>query len=266
MVSASKFRRAQEAQVKAKWYARRLTDVMDRLSLHLEETLHPFLIHRGKVKKVLILVMTSDKGLCGSFNHAIAKHVLWWIDENKTRYAQIDLSFCGRRGYTYLKSVTNVKKHYEHVTEKLQYARAVEISDELSQSFLRGEYDEVYLAYNIFYSVLSQKPTIEKILPIEASILQKKKETAFTIYLFEPSSVDVLTTLIPKYLHFRVYFALLENAAGEHGARMTAMDSASRNTGELIDRYTLVRNRVRQSNITKELIEIISGVEALSRG
>jgi len=266
MVSASKLRRAQEAQVKAKLYARRLTDLIGRLSLCLEETSHPLLKHREQVKKVLILVLTSDKGLCGSFNHSVSKRVVAWINEHKSRYERIDLSFCGKRGYTYLKNAARTQKHYERATEKPNYAKAVEISDELSQSFLLGEYDEVYIAYNVFTSALFQKPTIDKILPIESSIVQKEKNAAAAIYIFEPSAQDVLTTLIPKYVHFRFYFALLENAAGEHGARMTAMDSASRNTGELIDRYTLLRNRVRQNAITKELIEIISGVEALNRG
>jgi len=243
-----------------------LTDLISRLSLYDQETVHSLVIHREKAKKVLVLVITSDKGLCGSFNHAINKRVLGWISEHKTQYEWIDLSFCGRRGHTYLKAAAKVNKYYEHVTDKPQYAKAVEISDELSQLFLRGEYDEIYLAYNIFNSALSQRPTIEKILPIEANILPEKKEATSLLYIFEPSAGDVLATLIPKYLHFRVYFALLENAAGEHGARMSAMDSASRNTRDLIDRYTLLRNRVRQSSITKELIEIISGVETLNRG
>jgi len=266
MVSASKLRRAQEAQVKAKLYARRLTDLISRLSLYDQETTHPLLTHREKAKKVLILVITSDKGLCGSFNHAVNKRVLAWIGDHKAQFAGIDLSFCGRRGHTHLKTAAKVNKYYEHVTDKPQYAKAVEISDELCQLFLRGEYDEVYLAYNVYNSALSQKPTIEKILPIEANILEKRKEATSLLYIFEPSAADVLATLIPKYLHFHVYFALLENAAGEHGARMSAMDSASRNTRDLIDRYTLLRNRVRQNSITKELIEIISGVETLNRG
>jgi F-type H+-transporting ATPase subunit gamma len=147
---------------------------------------------------------------------------------------------------------------------------ALEVAGDITDSFIKGEHEEIYLAYNRFDGPLTQTPVIEKILPIDASVFTKSETTnpgPITLksqdYSYEPEEKEILYSLIPKFLNFKIFFTLLENAAGEHGARMSAMDKASQNTAELINRYTLLRNRARQAAITTELIEIISGAEAL---
>ncbi len=262
MVSASKLRKAQDAQVNAKLYANSIRELVSRLALTVDPTTHPLFQKKDTVKKALILIFTSDKGLCGAFNHNANKKVLAWITENEAKFDQIDVSCCGRRGYAFFNRMERVREYYEDITISPSFESAKKISEDLSRHFVSGEYDEVYMSYNQFFSPLSQKTIFQKILPIEASQLVDvdvpKKE-----YVFEPKTEELLEYLIPHFLYFEVYFALLENSAGEHGARMTAMDNASKNANDLIDRYTLLRNRARQAAITTELTEIVSGAEAL---
>ena len=140
----------------------------------------------------------------------------------------------------------------------------MELANDITESFIKDEYEEIYIAYNRFDGALSQVPVIEKILPLDASVLTGNDAKYQNVYYaYEPKENEIFSFLVPKFLNFRIFFTLLENAAGEHGARMAAMDKASQNTDDLIDRYTLLRNRARQAAITTELIEIISGAEAL---
>ncbi len=157
----------------------------------------------------------------------------------------------------------NVKKYYENITVKPNFNDALNLANDISESFIKGEYDEIFIAYNRFNSPISQEPVIEKILPLNPELIVKRDKPASADYEYEPSQNELFNFLVPKYLNFKIFYTLLENAAGEHGARMSAMDKASSNTSDLIDRYTLLRNRARQASITTELIEIISGAEAL---
>lgn len=263
MVSASKLRKAHEAQASAKQYAQNLTALIGRIASIVESTEHPLLAARPMPRSALILVITADKGLCGAFNHNANRHVAMWIRENSAQYAKIGLSFCGKKGFQFFRRNSGVCSHYENVINKPQFADAKRIGDDLGRAFLDGHYDEVYLAYNQFFSPLSQKTVFEKILPIDPDILLKGDVQHNGWYLFEPASSELLAFLIPHFLYFRVYFALLENSAGEHGARMSAMDNATKNASDLIERYTLRRNRARQAQITTELTEIVAGAEAL---
>jgi F-type H+-transporting ATPase subunit gamma len=264
LVAMSKLYRAHEAQKRAKAYANRLTDMISRLASGAESAAHPLLTAKTPAKNALILIMTSDKGLCGSFNNTLIKGAFAWIKENRSKYEKIDMSFCGKRGYMFFRKQAGIKNNYEGSTGNPNFTTAAKIGEDLMRDFIKGEYDEVYLTYNLFNSPLSQTPTFEKILPIEPKEMIHEAQGFTADYLFEPPEAELLEFLIPKYLFFRIYFALLENSAGEHGARMTAMENASKNAGELISRYTLLRNRARQANITKELIEIVSGAEALN--
>lgn len=263
MVSASKLRKAHQAQAKAKLYAHNLTALTSRISASVDPAHHPLLLARRPVQKVLILVITSDKGFCGAFNHNANRRVASWIQENRDRHQQIDISCCGKRGYLFFQKRESIKTHYDDVTENPQFADAMSIGQDLSRSFTTGEYDEIYLSYNQFFNPLSQKTVFEKILPIDADALTGERIKEKTEYIFEPEAAQLLEFLIPHFLDFKIYFALLENSAGEHGARMSAMDSAAKNASELIDRYTLWRNRARQAQITTELTEIIAGAETL---
>lgn len=269
MVSASKLRKAQHAQQSAKFYAQKLTELLSRISKKIDSSLHPLLHnHEKETKRALILVYTSDKGLCGAFNHNAHKHVRQWLNENQSKYDHIELSFCGKRGYNFFKNYKHIRQHYDDVTLNPNFQTATNIADTINQDFINGEFDELYLAYNQFFSPLLQKTIFEKVLPIDPEALKnflqiKEESLTHREYTFEPEAPDLLDFLIRHFMYFKIYFALLENCAGEHGARMTAMENATKNASKLIDDYTLLRNRARQAQITTELTEIVAGAEAL---
>jgi F-type H+-transporting ATPase subunit gamma len=265
MVAASKFKRAYKAQSGALAYADELTGLMKRLSQNDAEAAHPLLAKPKNVQNVLILLFTSDKGLCGGFNNNLVRYVRSWINANQEKYKFIDMSFCGRRGFMSLRRQVSVNKNYEDVSAKPSFANAVKIADDLAQAYIGQKYDEIYIAYNHFKNPLSQVPVLEKLVPFDSQLFMSEQVQGVKAdYIFEPQATELFDLLVPKYLNFKIYFALLENSVGEHGARMTAMDKATENTGELIDKYILLRNRARQAAITTELIEIISGAEALN--
>ncbi len=262
MVSASKLRKAQQRQAQGKFYEDKIIELISRLTSSMENRSHPLLNPHESVQNALILVITSDKGLCGGFNNNINKNVLRWLEENQHRYKNIHLSFCGRRGYMFFKSRTKVSQFYDKITTNPSFSESIKIGQDLERGFLSNLFDEIFINYNVFQSPLVQKSHFEKILPIQTENLSTQSFRT-SDYLFEPDRESLLNKLIPRYLYYRIYFALLENAAGEHGARMTAMDNATRNASEFIDRISLLRNRARQAEITTELIEVISGSEAL---
>jgi F-type H+-transporting ATPase subunit gamma len=263
MVAASKLFKTMDAQRKASLYAQRLNEMIARLAASVDSSDHPLLAERKPQRNALVLVITSDKGLCGGFNNNLIKYVSRWIARPPRKYEGIKLSFCGRRGYSFFRSRAKVQTFFDGVTAKPAFADAIRISRELTDQFVSGQVDEVFLAYSSFINPISQKPTIERLLPLGAIQARPGERAINENYIFEPAQREMLSILLPKTVEFAVYFALLENAAGENGARMTAMDSATNNAGSLIDLYTLLRNRARQASITKELIEIISGAEAL---
>jgi len=264
MVAVSKLRKAYEAQAHAKFYAQNLTALIARISESVESAANPLLEVREAKGNALLLVFTSDNGLCGSFNHNVVNGTTDWIAENKNNHRKIDLSFCGKRGMSAFQKWNNTKDYYENVTARPKFTDAKRIGEDLCNLFLTKQYDEVFLVYNQFFNPLSQKLIIEKILPIDSHELMHNADFRESAeYIFEPPVAPLLHFLIPHFIHFKIFFALLENSAGEHGARMTAMDSATKNASELIDRNILQRNRARQAAITTELTEIVAGVEAL---
>ena len=258
MVSASKFKRAQKIQNNAQTYAQKITELMERLSSPGVAN-HPLLKPKKAVTKCLIVLFTSDKGLCGGFNNNLMRKTRHWIAENLYKYTTVGMSFCGRRGYMSFRRTAKINKYYENITAKPVFSDSQKVAQDNSEDFIMENYEEIYLAYNRFNGPMSQTPVIEKILPLVVSMGSSKTQN----YSYEPEEREIFSFLIPKFLNFKIFYTLLENSAGEHGARMAAMDKASQNTGDLIDRYTLLRNRARQAAITKELIEIISGAEAL---
>ena len=264
MVAASKLRKAQDAQRDSQPYSIHLHQLLVRLARSLGSDAHPLITARTPVRKVLLLVYTSDRGLCAGFNNNLLKFADRWLAQHRDAFEDIAMSFCGRRGFGYFrKRGVTVDKHYEGATAAPSFAIGNGIAEDLAQAFLDGTYDEVYMVYNQFKSALSQQPVIQKLLPIGHEEVEGEGEAFGTDYIFEPNERDILEALLPKTVSFKVYYGLLENAAGEHGARMTAMDNATTNADNLIDRYTLMRNRARQAAITTELTEIVSGAEAL---
>lgn len=262
MVSAAKLRRAQENVVAARPYAMKLGEVLQRLAQSQDSDGHPLLEKRVS-EKALVILVTSDRGLCGGFNANISKAAERYIKERKGDYAEISLLTIGRKGYEFLKNRQTIRKNYTGVLSSLNYQTAAMLAQEVIAGYLAGDYDEVFLFYNAFRSVMSQDITLQQLLPITPPEATAAEGETPPEYIYEPSKSELLGELLPKYIEVTMFKAMLESVASEHGARMTAMDSASKNATEMIGKLTLVYNRARQAAITTELMEIISGAESI---
>ncbi len=261
MVSAAKLRRAQENVVAARPYAKKLGEVLQSLAANLEGDLHP-LLEKREAKKLLLIVLTSDRGLCGGFNTNLCKAADRFIKEKKDSFEQISIMTVGRKGYEFLKSRYTVSKNFANVLAKPNYQTAAMLAQEVIDGFVAEEYDQVELLYNSFRTVMTQDITFEQMLPV-AQVESGSSDETPVEFIYEPSVSDLLAEILPKNIEVQIFKAMLETVAGEHGARMTAMDSASKNANEMIGKLTLQYNRARQAAITTELMEIISGSESI---
>ncbi len=261
MVSAAKLRRAQENVVAARPYARKLGEVLQSLAGNLEGDLHPLLVKR-EAKKLLLIVVTSDRGLCGGFNANLCKTAERFIKENKDVYEQVSLLTVGRKGYEFLKNRHTIYKNVSNVLAKPNYQTAALLAQDVIDGFQAEEYDQVVLLFNAFRTVMSQDITFQQLLPVVPEEKSVADETPVE-YIYEPSVGELLAEILPKNIEVQIFKAMLESVAAEHGARMTAMDSASKNANEMIGKLTLQYNRARQAAITTELMEIISGAESI---
>jgi F-type H+-transporting ATPase subunit gamma len=264
MVSAAKLRRAQEAVVAARPYADKMADVLSSLALREDADSHPLLAERGKGKALIVLI-TGDRGLCGGFNANISKAAERFIREKREGFESYELLIVGRKGNDYLKrrAGMNITKVHENLvgTGQVSYPTGALLGQEVIELYRSGDYDSVFLVYNAFQSVMTQVQTVKQLLPI---VPKEVDEGALvTDYIYEPNATEVLDEILPKNIEVQIFRSLLESAASEHGARMTAMDSASKNASEMIGKLTLQYNRARQASITKELLEIISGAESI---
>lgn len=261
MVSAAKLRRAQEAVVAARPYAGKMLEVLSNLAAREEAGGHALLQERGR-GRALVVLLTADRGLCGGFNANVSKAAERFIRDNGEGYQGYDLMVIGRKGKEYLRARgMALAKVYENIVGSISYSTAALLGQEIVAAYEAETYDAVYLVYNAFRSAISQDVTVSKLLPIIPR--QVEEETHVAEYLYEPSRTEVLGQLLPKHVEVQIFRALLESVASEHGARMSAMDSASKNASEMIGKLTLVYNRARQAAITKELMEIISGAETI---
>ena len=262
LVSASKLRKAQEAIMSARPYALKLMDVLHHLSARCNHDAHPLLDNRDG-NRWLILAVTADRGLCGGFNGSITKKVIQVINNNSDK--EIQLITAGKKGHAYFKNKENKILHdHSGWTRDFDYLKAAAIGSTLSALFSKKSIDRVYVLYNEFKSVMQQEVILEQLLPIVPEKLDTGKASMNIVdYIYEPEEEAILNTLLERYMTVEVYRAFLESSASEHGARMTAMDSATRNAGEMIGGLTLTYNKARQAYITKELIEIVNGAEAL---
>ena len=263
MVSAAKLRRAQENVIAARPYAQTLDAVMSALIGRAEpgSLSHPLLTRR-EIKKVEVVVVTSDRGLAGGFNANINRRALKYITEQTG--IEVSVSTIGRKGGDFLRGRgVTVRKDYPGTFAKLNYATAEALAKELSKRFVDGEVDAVYLMFNEFVSAIAQVPTTAQLLPFEAKVAETKGQGSQVDYVYEPNPQTVLEKLVPQAVAVKIYRSLLESFAAEHAARMTAMENATRNAGDMIGSLTLFYNRSRQAQITKELVEIVSGAEAL---
>ena len=262
MVSAAKLRRAQDGINAARPYARRMREVVQAVAARAGEDAHPLLASR-EGKRLALLVVTSDRGLAGSFNAGLTRAVYRFINEHRGEYEEITLFVVGRKGRDFFRRrEIPIRKEYLGVLGSLSRHHAETIANDLVGGFLAGEFDEVQIAFNEFRSAISQVVRFEKMFPI--ALESSGKDGGDEVdYLYEPSRKEILAMLLPKYVQTMLFRILLESVAGEHGARMTAMDSATNNSVDMIARLTLQMNRARQATITTELTEIVSGAEAL---
>ncbi|HET7746856.1 MAG TPA: ATP synthase F1 subunit gamma [Vicinamibacteria bacterium] len=255
MVSAAKLRRAQEAMFAARPYARKMMEVLNSMASRAHPEAHPLLTPR-EGNRVLLVVVTADKGLAGGFNANIIRAAVQFLEGRAGRELAVDV--VGRKGRDYFR-----RRHHrirtEHVGlfQALRYPVAQQIARDLIRIYTAGEVDEVHLLYNEFKSVIQQRVVVEQVLPIQRMALQPS-EPALD-YIYEPEPEQIFTRVLPRHVEVQVWRALLESQAAEHGARMAAMDSATRNAGDMISRLTLYMNKVRQAAITKEIIEVVSG-------
>ena len=266
MVSASKLRRATDKIVQIRPYANQLSEMLSNIVGSLQGELNLRLAENRELKKILIVVISSDKGLCGGFNLNVVKQTKSllegkYAEQNKQK--AVDLMFIGKKGFDGLKNYENSKlTTYLGLFGKLSFEKSAFASEELINLFNEGMYDRIDVVYNSFKNAATQVTTVEQYLPIQTHTEEKGK--ASSDYIFEPSQGEILESLMPKILKTQFFRFLLDSNASEHGARMTAMDKASDNANELLKELSIMYNRARQAAITTELSEIVSGAAALS--
>jgi F-type H+-transporting ATPase subunit gamma len=259
MVSAAKLRRAQERMMASRPYTAKLMEVLASLATRANPEDHPLLKVKGD-QNVELMVVTADKGLCGSFNANLIKGALHFLDER--RNYNLSLHLIGRKGVDYFKKrkyiVTN---QYTNIFKQVRFEDAKEIADKTIRAYTEGDLDAIYIVYNEFKSMLSQRIVLKRLLPLERLPEPTAQQTLD--YIYEPDPETIFDKLLPHYLEIQIYQALLESAAAEHAARMSAMEAATENAKDMIDSLTLKMNKIRQAAITKEIIEVVSGAEGL---
>lgn len=266
MVAAAKLKRSQDRILAARPYAHKMRSVLGNLSRRVNRMAHP-LLRKHEGRKVEILVVTSDRGLCGGFNGNIIRKTVEFLRQCEARGLQVNLSIVGRKGRDYFRRrAWPIRQEWTGVFDKLSFEHAIDIGDDVSGNFMNGTFDEAYVVYNEFKSAIQQRVIVEKLFPIDTAAefgSAQAEGTTGGSYLYEPDEAELLNALVPKHVQVQAYRILLESAAAEHGARMAAMDGATRNAGQLIKRVTLYYNKTRQAAITKELMDIVGGAEAL---
>ena len=273
MVAASKLRRAQERIQFGRPFAAQMLRVLNSLATRVDPAAHPLLDERKTQQaggRALLFVITADRGLCGSFNTNVIKSAGTFIKESVDR--EVALGLVGRRGRDFF-ARRGFEVRYEQINlfASLKFEDGQAIARAGIKAFTAGEVDSVYLVYNEFKSVMNQRVVVERLLPIPRGAFSEGSEPAAQAaggpavvdYLYEPTPEELFTTLLPTHVEVQVFRALLESAAAEHAARMTAMDAATRNSAEMIEQLTLYMNKVRQAAITREIIEVVSGAQAL---
>lgn len=265
MVAASKLRRAQDAVVRPRAYAHKLAQLISHLAeraMLAGDSSHPLLFDRPQKKRVMVIALTSDRGLCGALNSSVIRTTQRFIFDHQEQFAVMQVAAIGRKGFEGLsRQGVVITKRYEPNNKIYDFALALSVAQEMCESFLAHELDAVYLVYNKFKSAIAQEVVVEQMLPVART--EHESNGQAVDYIYEPTQEELLDALIPRHFATSLYQAFLESYASEQGARMTAMDSATRNAKEMTEKLTLQYNRARQAAITKELMEIIGGAEAL---
>ncbi|MEI6218790.1 MAG: ATP synthase F1 subunit gamma [bacterium] len=262
MVSATKLRRTQEIRQKALDYAGPLKNMALRTSAG-DPPSHQLMESRRPPRRALVLVLTSDRGLCGAFNNNVNRAVAQWIETNTKKYESIQLSFCGRRGLVYFRRGGNTFKHYEGLMARPSFSAIMAVSEDLQSQFLSGQYDEIYIAYNVFKSVVSRAAVIERFLPIDRQEFGAGAAAGAGEPILDPGRKELWRILVQQMTDLKLYTIFLASLLSEHSARMVSMESATTNADKMITSYTILRNQARQAAITGELMEIVAGAEAM---
>ena len=258
MVSASKLRRAQDELEKIRAYALKIEELTGRVIANVPPEGHPLLAEREQIKKVLIVSIASDRGLCGGFNVNIGAKAENFVAQNRDKYERIAVYAVGKKVKDYLqrrkveiiRDLTDMKKVDKGIVDS--------IASDLIRYYTEGEFDKIYLEYTHFLSPVKQLVMFDEFLPVKASHTYEDAE-----YLYEPDKDKIIEKLIPRYISTKIYFAILNSQTSEHGARMSAMENATNNSGEMIDNLTLIYNKRRQESITNDMMDIVGGAEAL---
>jgi F-type H+-transporting ATPase subunit gamma len=259
-VSAARLRKAQDRVVAARPYARQMLSVLNSLATRVPEQSHPLLAQRGD-EKIELVVITADKGLCGAYNNNILKQAVEFLAQHSE--SAVELNLLGRRARDFFRRRSFAVRHEAiNVLHNPTFGDAAAIARDIIDKFEKAEKDQVWLVYNEFKSVVHQRVVVEPLLPIRR--LEHPDASSAVEYLYDEPPLKIFNNLLPKHVEAQIFRALLEAAASEQGARMTAMDAATRNASEMIENLTLFANKVRQAGITKELIEVVSGAASAS--
>ena len=262
MVAASKLRGAQQRMEGFRPYAQAFSMMLGNMAGRVEPEIHPFFQQAPEVTKVGLVLMTADRGLCGSFNVNLINQAVKFIREKEAAGLEVSLICVGRKGRDYFRRrKREMEAQFVDVWNKFDFSNAVAVAREIMSAFLSGAVQEVHLIYSTFVNLAVQRPHLVQLLPIQPG--EAAVEAVSVEYLFEPPMEQFLEYLLPKYINVQVYHGFLENSASEHAARMTAMDNAQSNCKEMITQLTLVMNKARQTAITRELMDIVGGAEAL---
>lgn len=264
MVAAARLRRVQDKVAAGRPYAERLEAMIRLVAPHARKVEHPLLEGRSPVQRVGLVVLTSDRGLCGSYNNNVLRVALRFVAEQRRQGRWVRFLTLGRKGRAFLeRRGYDLYESFAQLRETSPFVQFQAVAETIVQWYLSGDVDEVHIAYTRFFSAMRQVPMVVPFLPITSSEAEAVEEVE---YLFEPAAPELLRILIPRYVHNRIYQSLLEAIASEHAARMMAMGNATDNAAELIEKLTLQFNKARQASITKEILEVMSGAEALRMG
>jgi len=268
LVAAAKMKRAIDSALASRPYSDEVTSVLQSLMARIDQVDNPLLQAHDEVKKVGVIVMTSDRGLCGGFNNSLLRKTMRWLEANRDEpgFSDVEVLTYGKKaGDAFRRSSYELGRAVGDLKPTEFPQMVAELVQELCNRYESGDLDEVYLVYNHFVNTLRQDPTIEKLFPLNelASGNEEEEPEHLVDFVYEPDQNTILAEILPLFLRTRLHQVFLESTAGEHAARMTAMDAASRNAKDVIDRLTLEYNRARQAAITRELVEIVAGAEAL---
>ncbi|MDO4224969.1 MAG: ATP synthase F1 subunit gamma [Bergeyella zoohelcum] len=262
MVSASKLKKAQDAIVMLRPYSEKLQEIIENVNSNSDPDQISVYAQKRDVKKVLLIPITSNKGLAGAFNSSIVKEVN--IQSQNFEGKEVELLTIGKKVFDAVKRTKTIYQNQSQVLDQLNFEAVANIAEVVMKDFTNGKYDEVYLVYNKFINAATQKVQMEQLLPI--SVSEKEEVAVETDYIFEPNKNEILNNLIPKSIKTQLYKAILDSVASEHGARMTAMHKATDNAQALKNELVIYYNKARQAAITNEILEIVSGAEALKNG